>query len=63
MFLLNRRMKDSFNGHFLFLGYYSCIRRISSLEKAIKRLKRKENVEAENFFKKLCNIILQVSST
>ena len=56
-------MKDSFNGHFLFLGYYSCIRRISSLEKAIKRLKRKENVEAENFFKKLCNIILQVSST
>ena len=48
MFLF-RQIKDSFKYHFLFLGFKTCIRRSSSLEKNIKGLKRREKFEAENF--------------
>ena len=38
MIHLHRRIKDSFKGHFLFLGYQPCFRRSSSLKKDILHL-------------------------
>ena len=39
---LYRPIKDSFKGHFQFLGYQPFIKRCSSLEKDIRGLKRKK---------------------
>ena len=46
---LNRKVKDSFKGQFVFLGYQPCIRRSSSLGNGIEVLKRREQFEVENF--------------
>ena len=46
--LLYRQIKDSFRGCFLFLGYWTCIRRGSSLETDVKGFKRREKFGGEN---------------
>ena len=62
------RIQDSFKGHFFFVGYSQCIKKVLALEvlevleKVIKQLKRRERIKEKKSLKlkTLCYIHIKL---